>query len=133
MGGFGMPGAPGDFLFGPALHMSGVELSDAQVETITKVRKASQKQRDQIHSTLHSLDDSLRDELYADNIDAAKVKKLQAEIGSARAQLASIGDDEQLQTMQSLTAEQRHSIRMAIARMSLGPAGLKHHEHEKKD
>jgi Spy/CpxP family protein refolding chaperone len=130
--GFGMPG---DMMFAPALHLSGAELSDEQVETLAKLRKSTGKQKDQIHSTLRTLEDNLKDELYADTIDAAKVKKLQSDINAQRAQLANLQDDELLQSAQVLTPDQRHKMKLILARMSLGPAGMKHlpREHPPKE
>ena len=112
-------------MFGAALHMSGVELSDDQVEALAKVRRASEQQTESARAALHTLEQNLTGELLADKIDEGKVKKLQSEIGAQHAQLAKAADDELLQSAQILSAEQRHKMRLSVDRMTLGPMGSK--------
>jgi Spy/CpxP family protein refolding chaperone len=119
-------GMPPDHMFGIALSLSGVELSDDQVETIARSRRASAQKEDQLRTTLRSLDSSLHDELCQDKIDTDKVRKIQAEIATQRSQLTAIEDEDALKTAQVLTPEQRHKLRTALDRMSLGPMGFKH-------
>jgi Spy/CpxP family protein refolding chaperone len=133
------PGPPdAHFLSGGPMHMRAfhslppmpplppdVELTDDQVEKLSKLKRETGKKTAAIMAEISSLEHNRCVALDQETLDPGEIYKQSAQINAQKQLLDGILTDTRIQMAQILTAEQRHKIRLFAERRELGPLGHK--------
>jgi Spy/CpxP family protein refolding chaperone len=115
----GPQGPPGVVPPPMALPLSGVDLSDEQIEKLAQLNTAFMEQTGPVIFKLHALEAQFRLALSSSNLNMDDVNSLRSKIASQRVQVDSAAGDYAIAQAQSLTPEQRHQIKLDLERFEL--------------
>ena len=95
-------------------------LTDEQLEKLHSIKNQFLDQSELKKAQLHTLMRHMGDALTSADVEAKKVKDLQAQINSLKSDLGNLLADQFVSMAQVLTPEQRQAIHTSIIRHSLG-------------
>lgn len=121
--GFGHHRGPFGILQGP------LALTDDQYERLYSIKNSSSDAMAPKKTALREATRDLFDALSRDNQDSGKIKSLQSQIASLKADLSSAETNKLVQMSQVLTADQRKAMHMAMIKASLSGFGRHHKRH----